>query len=291
LHFTYATSYLDRTPNFRADLGFIPRVDIRQGKNTVGYQRRPAHGALVSFGPTIYSRAIWDHRGQMQEWSLETPFSFQFKGPTSFTIGRIEEFERYQNIAFRENASYVCFSTQRLRWMGIDSSFVHGTNINFFPAAGLLPFLSGSDDARLGVTFRPTSRTRVEETYIYNRLGTLASRQVDVRSVPSIFNNHLWRTKVNYQFTRALSIRLIVDYNATLANPLLVNLDRSKRITGDVPLTYLLNPGTALYIGYTDRRENLAFDSSSLTGLQRTMSPFFPKDRQLFVKISYLFRF
>jgi len=96
---------------------------------------------------------------------------------------------------------------------------------------------------------------------------------------------------VNYQFTWALSIRLIVDYNATLANPLLVNLDRSKRITGDVLLTYLLNPGTALYVGYTDRRENLAFDSSSLTGLQRTMSPFFPKDRQLFVKISYLFRF
>ncbi|MBI3667750.1 MAG: hypothetical protein HY236_16225 [Acidobacteria bacterium] len=54
---------------------------------------------------------------------------------------------------------------------------------------------------------------------------------------------------MNYQFTRALSLRAIVDYNGLLPNPSLVRYERAKGLTGDVLLTYLLNPGTALYIG------------------------------------------
>jgi uncharacterized protein DUF5916 len=292
LHLNYFSNYLDRSPNFRADLGFIPRVDIRQLKNEVGYQWRPESGSLVSFGPTLSARILWDHRGQLQEWEMDAPFTFTFKGPTSLTLGHLREFETFQGLKFHENASYVYFSTQRLRWMGIDATFVHGTNINFFPGPGLLPFLANSNDASFGVTFRPTSRLRIDETYIFDRLGTMAN-QAD-QGVPqstAIFNNHLFRTKANYQFTRALSLRAIVDYDATLPNSALVDLDRSKRLTGDVLLSYLLHPGTAVYIGYTDRRENLAFDPNDPTGLRRTGFPGFPTGRQFFVKVSYLFRF
>jgi hypothetical protein len=72
LHLNYFTSYLDRDLDFRADLGFIPRVDIRQLKNDATYQWRPEHGSLVSFGPTLNTRVIWDHRGQLQSgrWTL-----------------------------------------------------------------------------------------------------------------------------------------------------------------------------------------------------------------------------
>src|SRR5207249_3198092 len=69
--------------------------------------------------------------------------------------------------------------------------------------------------------------------------------------------NHLARSRLNYQFTREFSLRMIVDYNGVLENPALVNLQRQKRVTGDVLLTYLIHPGTALYVGYTDRLETL----------------------------------
>jgi hypothetical protein len=45
-----------------------------------------------------------------------------------------------------------------------------------------------------------------------------------------------------------------------LPNVTLVSLDKSKRLGADLLLTYLLHPGTALYIGYTNVHENLAFD-------------------------------
>jgi hypothetical protein len=50
----------------------------------------------------------------------------------------------------------------------------------------------------------------------------------------------------------------------------------------------MVNPGTALHVGYTDRYENLLITPQTLirTGSART-----PTDRQFFVKMSYLFRY
>jgi hypothetical protein len=107
----------------------------------------------------------------------------------------------------------------------------------------------------------------------------------------SVFNNHLFRTKLNYQFNRMLSLRAILDYDATLPNSTLIDLDRTKRLTGDVLLAYVAHPGTAIYLGYTNRRENLAFESDPATGLHRTNDPGLQTASQLFVKVSYLIRF
>src|SRR6185369_482142 len=192
LHTNTYTQYLDRSPDFQSDLGFIPRVDVRQLKNVTGYQWRPESGSLVSFGPSLYSRALWDHSGQMLEWVVDPSFSLQFKGPTSISAGHLEEFETYQDLGFREKASYISFSTQHLRWVGVNLEYSHGTDINFFPVAGVVPTLHRSDDISAGITIRPSSRIRIDETYIYDRLGGLASLR---GSSSSVFNNHQFRTK------------------------------------------------------------------------------------------------
>ena len=104
-----------------------------------------------------------------------------------------------------------------------------------------------------------------------------------------IFDNHLLRSRLNYQFTRELSLRLIVDYNAVLPNSSLIGLDREKQFSSDILLTYLVNPGTALYVGYTDRYENLALDPGR--SVERLGAPSTSTARQFFVKTSYLWRF
>jgi len=104
----------------------------------------------------------------------------------------------------------------------------------------------------------------------------------------SVFTNHLTRSRINYQFTRALSLRMIVDYNAVLENAALIDLQLQKRITGDALLTYLIHHGTALYVGYTDRLENLGLYNGEVRpiGFPSTTTA-----RQFFAKVSYLFRF
>jgi hypothetical protein len=138
---------------------------------------------------------------------------------------------------------------------------------------------------------RPAPRIRFDQTYLFNRLVTRdGSTPPGLPIGAGIFNNHIFRSKLNYQLNRELSVRAILDYNAVLSNPALVAQPRAKRLTTDVLFTYLLNPGTALYVGYTDNNENLAINPTMPPTLQRTGS-LNSTGRQVFVKFSYLLRF
>jgi hypothetical protein len=52
----------------------------------------------------------------------------------------------------------------------------------------------------------------------------------------------------------------------------------------------MLHPGTALHFGYTDNYENLRFDPNISPYMQRNGRPNSSVGRQIFAKVSYLFR-
>ena len=99
------------------------------------------------------------------------------------------------------------------------------------------------------------------------------------------------RSKINYQFTRELSLRAILDYDAVLPNQSLIAANRAKRFNTDFLVTYLVHPGTALYAGYSNGLENLAILPTLPPALVRTNSPVTVTGRQFFVKLSYQLRF
>jgi hypothetical protein len=126
-------------------------------------------------------------------------------------------------------------------------------------------------------------RTRIDETYIYSGLKTTGG--------VSVFDNHIARSKINYQFTRAASVRFILDYNSVLPNESLMSFDKSKHIGIDALFTYMVSPGTALYVGYTDLYDNWRLYPGVSPELRRTVFPDLNTGRQFFVKLNYLFRF
>jgi hypothetical protein len=71
------------------------------------------------------------------------------------------------------------------------------------------------------------------------------------------FNNHIIRSKGNYQFTRALSLHAIVQDNGLLANPTYSSLHTTRNLNFDFLITHLIHPGTAAYLGYNGNLENL----------------------------------
>ena len=283
-HFAYAANYLDRSPDFRAALGFIPRTDVRQMGHYAGYLWRPEGSRVLSFGPSISTSVNWDRRGRVQDWVTYGEFAIDLSGPTGITFSRYDAMELYSEVAFRNRKTGVSFYSSPLKWLLFYGSFAQGANVNYSPPYGLLPYLATATDGSFGFTLRPAPRILFDQVYYYSRLGTRPAGA-------SIFNNHLWRSKLNYQFSRALSARFIVDYYGLLPNPSLVAQQRFQRVSGDFLLTYLLNPGTALYIGYADRFDNLALDPTAPSRLRLTGSPTLSTGRQFFVKVSYLFRF
>ncbi len=302
--FFYISNYDDMSPGFCTELGFVPRVDIRRFDNFLGYFWRPEKSRVIAFGPTGTGLINWDHTGRLQDWEANLGFEADFTQQTTLTFSHGEAYELFQNLGFRRHGTAFFGTTEPYKWLAVHGRFSSGTSINFFPAGGLEPFLGNLKKASLGFTLWPVSRLRLDETYFYTRLGTREGATPPGFSPgQNIFNNHILRSKLNYQFTKELSLRLIVDYNATLANTDLLDLQANlgsfsggpvapaKKLTGDILLTYLVHPGTAIYLGYTESYANLRIDDSLSPPVGYRNSPTTSAGRLFFVKMSYLFRF
>ena len=187
-------------------------------------------------------------------------------------------------LAQREDLLQV--STSSLRWLAVDASVALGTRPNYFPSAGLAPFLGDYRDLALGVLVKPVSRLSIAETVLWSRLDGRAGTPA---AGAGIFENRILRTRANYQFTREWSLRAILDYNSVAANRAVVDLEPGRHAGADILLTWLAHPGTALYIGYTDGYDSAAIDPTrrelTADGALRSTG------RQVFVKSSWLFRF
>jgi hypothetical protein len=276
--------YRDRSPGFEAQLGFIQRVDIRETGYDMGYLWRPERSSVISYGPHISGSVIWDSHGTLTDWYASPSFMLELTRVTNIYIAHTESFERFDGIDFRKSRNSVMVNSELLKWLYLSGDVSTGDAINYYPAPELDPFLGKSLASSFGVTLQPSSRLRLDETYLYTRFAT------EQKSGATVFNNHILRSKANYQFSRELSLRAIIDYNSILPNASYVLLENTKRLGFDLLLTYMLNPGTALHIGYTDNYENLRMDPGVSPYLQRSGFPDFSVGRQFFIKLSYLLR-
>ncbi|HEX4546145.1 MAG TPA: DUF5916 domain-containing protein [Candidatus Acidoferrum sp.] len=305
-HFNFFTNYNDFSPNFCTELGFVNRIDIRQNIVVGNYFWRPEKSNIVDFGPTFSETVDWNHAGVMQDWGAGLGFQVDLRKRTTISISRGEAYELFQGIDFRKHSTSVLLSSQPYKWISFSARYTQGIGENFFPAPGLLPFLGNARRVNFGFTLRPSSRFRLDETLIYYRLGTRDGWVTPPFSPgQSVFNNYLNRAKLNYQFTKELSLRLILDYNATIANTNLFDVQRSlgssdsangpfaptKQFTTDVLFTYLLHPGTAVYLGYNNGYTDLVLRPGPPPSVGPQGAPNNTTSRLFFVKVSYQLRY
>jgi hypothetical protein len=306
-HFTFSTNYNDFSPNFCTELGFVNRIDIRQNNAFAGYFWRPNNSKIVDYGPTISETVDWNHAGVLQDWAVGLGFQVDLTKQTTINISRGEAYELFDGIGFRKHSTSVLFNTQPYKWISFSTRYTQGTGENYYPALTLVPFqpfLASTRRVNFGFTLRPSSRFRLDETLIYYRLGTLDGFvPPGFAAGQSVFNNYLNRAKLNYQFTKELSLRLILDYNATIANTGLLDLQTNlgsydggpiaptKQFTTDILLTYLLHPGTALYLGYNNGYSDLNLRPGPPPFVSPLGAPNNSTSRLFFIKLSYLLRY
>jgi hypothetical protein len=284
-HWTFSDAYTDYSPNFRADTGYVPRVDMRSNYLWVRYIFRPSGRRLINWGPQLQSQVIWSHAGQRQDWNHQPGIFFEWRRQTTLQIYRGFGRERYLGQDFQRSVAGVDFDTAISKRWTLHSSSRLSRGIVYQPAAGLAPFSGAALYSETGLTLRPIPRLRMDHTVI-------ASRYRDYASSKPVFTNAIFRQKVNYQFTRALSLRTIVEYDSTVANTALSALPRDKRFSADILLSYVLHPGTAIYVGYHHGLQN--YDAGlgrDPLGPPLVNSALFPTTRQLFAKVSYVYRF
>ena len=151
--------------------------------------------------------------------------------------------------------------------------------------------------ATVTLTVRPNRGLRIDNTYIFFRLRQCpecANPQPELPRPFGSMNNHIIRSKWNYQFTKEFSFRFIGQYNSVLANPNFTYLQTSKNFNADFLFTYLVHPSTAVYVGYNTNLENIGepLSPDGLGGINHDPRARLRNDgRNFFVKASYLFRF
>ena len=285
----YVATYLDLSSAFQDQLGYVPRVGIRQWEQQLELVRRP-HGRVVKVGPTFTTLFTWDREGQLQDRELKASWEVKLVGETKLDVSHTQGFELFKDLPFATQDTKVSVESEWLKWLAGSASYKLGTAVNHKPPKGMAPFSGEAAKGELTLTFRLTPQLRLDHTYLYSRLTTLRSASATGGSPTRIFTDRILREKLNYQFSRALSLRAILDYSAVDRDSTLSRVERERRWSVDLLLTYLVNPGTALYVGYRDGYENLAIQGSP-PALYRTTDPTMSTGRQLFAKVGYLFQF
>ena len=289
--------YQDTSAGFETDTGFFRRPDIRRFSNFALYRFRREGKVLQWHGPSIFTINNWDHHGTRLEYFANANYRWIFQRQTDFGVygnmghERLRPYDYSTLLTNRDYAHYhtgLFFDFGYFKQLSLGGEINLGTDTNYTPALGP-PLLAKSNFAQLYATVRPVTRLSIENTYLLTRLR-------DNLTGLAILNNHIIRSKWNYQFNRAFSLRLIGQYTAVLTNPAWSSLQRTKQVNADILFTYLLHPGTAVYVGYNSDLQNidpsLRVDPNDPNGnLLRSPYRLINDGRQVFVKISYLFRY
>lgn len=293
LHFNYEAVYNDLSPEFQTFTGFIPRTNFRSFRHTVKYYFRPEGKILVAWGPEFTTLHSWDYSGTRLDSSYNPGLYFEMQGQTFLTVGYFRARERIRSLDFPGLMQDLDFGipgwsidlrTSAWRTARIEFEYFRGRGINFVSIPGKFPSEAETSSAEASLLLLPVERLQLRNNYVFTELRTPEGQ--------TIFNDHIVRSRVNYQLTRNLSMRLILQYEATIPNSSLISLENRRNLNADFLITYLLNPWTALYVGYNGNGQNLFLSKDEdETHLIRTHGSLMNDANQFFLKFSYLLGF
>jgi hypothetical protein len=290
--FNYELDVNDRSGGFFVADGFIPRVDIRSVDQTYSYRARPATGALQAYGPDIVVNRTWDHDGQPLDWAATPRFGFQWPRATTLTIfyeaGRQtlrpeEVYGLTAAIVTSTNRSGFDFATALFPRLLGSASFFAGDAPNITPAGDARPQAGRVADVTTTLSIRLSHALTVDCSYLFDRLNDTASER-------TVYSNGIARVRVGDQFTRALSLRGIVQYNTLSVDRQLTRLQPTRDLNYDLLLTYLTSPGTAVYAGANYNLANLDPRLIAAPGGLLRADALTNSGWQVFTKVSYLVR-
>ncbi len=252
-------NYEDVSPTFRAANGFIFRNDSRSISTFMGYKFPLNESAwFTEFDMSLSGSYSKNFEGQTKLIALKPELDFSFTGQTNLHIFYRHAKERFKNIDFSNIDYFSLFGgTHPLSWMDISFGLTYGRNIARIDT----PALGKELDITLNAAFKLLGGLTVAPEYNFSRIDSESGSG-------SYFSGAIYRTKVSYQFSRAMSARLIVQYD-----------EFSSSLGIDPLFTYQFNPFTSIYLGSSHNYNS--FDNTT------TLKP---SERQFFAKLQYLFQ-
>ena len=291
--FNYEFIYNDFSPEFETLSGFIPRTDFRSVENLTSYHFRPEGDVLVAWGPELGTLQSWDYTGLRLDSGFSPGFYVELQRRTYIQIEYVDARQRIRPVDFpdlEENIDFHTpvwnfnFSSAFFSRASLEFEYTFGKDVNFVPPVGSDPFLADLNAIEVSLIMLPMQRLQLRSSYFFTELRAPQG--------PVIFDDNIINVRGNYQFTNEFSLRIIVQYESTTVNPTLTSLENFRNLNADILFTYMVNPWTALYVGYNGNKQNIdLIPSEGGNQLVRTTGTWLNDANQFFLKFSYLFRF
>jgi hypothetical protein len=254
---SFSTGYADATPTYRADNGFQTRNDFRRATASTAFSVYPDNG-IDRITASLGGGALWNFEGVRKEVWLSPAVSMTLPRQTFVNISGFMARERFRNTEFD--------GIRRLR-VNVFTSPIAAASFGLSAGVGRSiarnldePALGRSRELSFNATLKPVQRLVIEPSWNWTRL--------DGPDGSNIFEGYVLRARTGYQFTHELFARVVTQYN-----------DFSGRFDIEPLLMYRINPFSIFYLGSTH-------------GFAGTANPLrvIATDRQLFLKVQYLFR-
>ncbi len=303
LHRRLWFNYSDIASGYLTETGFFTRPDVREPRGAFTYTFRPAEGPLLSHSLHVYSERIWDHTGLPLDFYFDPSYSLDFKRRTNLSFFYEAGQDRLRpadyaaltgNVEYHSKIAGASVYSSPNPSVAIGLTEYAGTTINYEPPSGHGPLPVNVQSDHVNFEVKPVRPVDLFTSYEFDHF-------TDPETGTVAYDNHQLVARWNYQMDKAWSLNFIGEYLATLPNNNYTELTNNRDVYGNVLLTYLPHPGTALYVGYTTDYVNLNADlcTRGAGGMCNTNFPILPRtnstllnDQQIFyMKVNYLFRF
>ena len=263
-HLEFDISYTERSPTYRADNGFEPRNNQRLTQLSAGYTFYSESDLLEWVTPQFDLGSAWNFDGKKKDEWLFANLSIRLKTAQTYIHTQyMRSAENFGGVQFDDIwGTHICFQVRPGELLAFGGAVNYGHRIARRKLAmGMETTLFGWAD------LKPIDRLLIENWFDYTKSDELNSGQ-------EIFEGYIARTRLNYQFTRELSLRLVVQYD-----------DFYETWDIDPLITFRLSPFSVFYLGSTFGYDT--FEEMEPDGIRRSTRL---ASRQFYMKLQYLFQ-
>ena len=269
LHFgrdwMYEFNYEDLSPDFRADYGYIPRVDMRKAE--VGLHRLlwgKQGGWFTQLAMGIAGEVVYDHSGRLTDQEIQ--LAGQYRGPLQSDVAAILNQDKEFFLGKTYDLTRAAFQGVIKPGSGLSFTLTGriGDTVDYANAreADQVALMAGTE---LGIG----RHLNLNFSYVLERLALKGAK---------IYTANLPQLRLIYNFGVRMFVRAIFQYLDVDRNPdlyLYPTPPKTKTFFTQFLFSYKLNPQTVLFLGYSD-------NYLGMRGIDLTQT-----DRTFFVKIGY----
>ena len=258
-------AYQECSPTFRQHNGFFRQNDYRNVLSVVGYYYRLPSGLFETINPHIRAHREWEIDGSEKYRTLELNLWTRLRAAQAgFYSQYVRTIENYGGVHY-DRVWYIyqdaALQLGDLIQLTADAEFGHKIARRYGTMGEMFDF-------GLSAVLKLHERLSVQQWLDYACADELVSGA-------ELYDGYIYRTRFNYQASRPLAVRLVVQYD-----------DFQKQWSIDPLLTYRLNAFSVFYLGSThnygeleeERPDGRPIVSNHITR------------RQFFAKLQYLFQ-